>query len=115
MIINLTPHSVNCVDVVVAGLVGSVRFTPEATPARVSSASSVVGEVGGVPLLRATYGDIEGLPDARPGILLIVSRVVAAAAPHRRDLLVPSDLVRDADGLVTGCRGLEAVNGIQED
>jgi len=69
-----------------------------------------VGEVDGVPLVRQYHGRTV-LPEERPGTWYIVSTLVAAAHPGRRDLLVPTDLVRSADGTVVGCRALDCHTG----
>jgi hypothetical protein len=60
-------------------------------------------EVAGVPLVaeERTRAD---LPEPQEGVWFIVSSVVVSAHPERRDLLVPSDLVRDGSGVVTACR-----------
>lgn len=49
------------------------------------------------------------LPDSSPAALVVVSRMVAAAAPSRRDLVFPHDVVRDQDGHPLGCRALGQV------
>ena len=62
----------------------------------------VVEEVvdpAGVVVQDIRYGRVVGLPDATPGVLLVVSRVVAREVP-RHDLLFPDGEVRDADGRI---------------
>jgi len=44
----------------------------------------------GIPLYDVAYGKVEGLPAPEKGTYLIVSGVVKAALPDRRDLLVPT-------------------------
>jgi hypothetical protein len=58
----------------------------------------------------AATQQIVGLPDRRSGVLLIVSRMVAAAAPDRDDLVFPHDSVRDDRGTVIKCRRLGSVH-----
>lgn len=99
-IVNLTPHIVN--------IVGKPAILPEAEPARVSSTTTPVGEVEGYPLFRTEFGEVVGLPPYQEGVYHIVSRVVAAALPGRKNLLVPSGLVRGEGGKVTGAKGFEA-------
>ncbi len=48
------------------------------------------------------------LPPATAGTRLVVSRVTALAARHRRDLVFPHDELRDPSGRVIGARGLAA-------
>ncbi|MFD6951642.1 hypothetical protein A6A08_24180 [Nocardiopsis sp. TSRI0078] len=100
-VVNLTPHVVTVVDErsrVIRRWPGAVR------PARVEAVRVPVGlEVAGVPLMaeKRTRAD---LPEPQEGVWFIVSSVVVSAHPERRDLLVPSDLVRDGSGVVTACR-----------
>ena len=49
---------------------------------------------------------LRNLPAARPGVLLIVSRLVAEALPEPPDLVVPDDFVFKPPGRVVGCRSL---------
>jgi hypothetical protein len=65
------------------------------------------GEADREPLVRGTYGQVIDLPDQQEGVLLVVSALVRAALPGRRDLASPADLVRDTVGRVLGCRALE--------
>ena len=96
---NLTPHPVH---------VGGMEIAPDpAGPARVSTSSTVVGEVTlpngtKVPLKREVFGEPTGLPEARPDTILIVSRIVQAAVPGRSDLVAPTDLERDERGRIIG-------------
>lgn len=55
-------------------------------------------------------GRVENLPDPRPGVLLIVSRVIAEALPDRTDLVIPDEMIRDDQGRIVGCRALARVN-----
>jgi hypothetical protein len=52
---------------------------------------------------------VSGLPEPSRGTLYIVSSVVQAALPNRTDLVSPHDIMRDADGVVVGCRALARV------
>ena len=66
--------------------------------------------IGGHEISVAVAGaprEIIGLPEAEEGVVLIVAKAVADAAPaHRGDLMSPGRLLRDADGSVIGCDGL---------
>lgn len=118
-LVNLTPH-----DVVVdpGGGTPPVRFPASGTvprlllsepsrrtltvadPDRPDEADAAVA----LPLaVGATWQGIDPpLPDPRPGVLYITSRVVAEHHPQRADLVWPDDLVRDADGQVLAARRL---------
>lgn len=51
--------------------------------------------------------EIVGLPEPEEGVILIVAKAVADAAPaYRGDLMSPGKLIRDEDGTVIGCDGL---------
>ncbi|MGC5388572.1 hypothetical protein ACPXCJ_29155 [Micromonospora chalcea] len=106
-VLNLTPHVVRLI-----GDSATVEVAPAGPPARLvllpdrADGAVRIGPLL-VPLKRtAASSDVVGLPDARPGVLLIVARPVAEAFPERDDLLYPHDTVRDADGAVVGCRSL---------
>ena len=67
-----------------------------------------------IPIGRAAWGQVVGLPVPEPGVFHVVSVIVAEAAVDAGrtidDLLVPGDQVRDERGRIVGCRGLlEAV------
>lgn len=47
-----------------------------------------------------------GLPAYELGTFYIVSQLVKNALPERKDLLVPAQMLRMADGTILGCRSL---------
>ena len=108
MIRNLTPHPVT---LVVDGQ--TVTLPPDGTPPRVSTTETPVGTVAvdgaEVPIFQVSTGELDNLPEQQPGVWLLVSRMVAEAAPHRRDLVIPHGLVRDDAGRVVGCSALGQV------
>jgi hypothetical protein len=57
--------------------------------------------------VEAHYGNVEGLPSPRDGVIYIVSGMVASAAP-RDDVFSPGELERDEGGRVVGCLNLRA-------
>ena len=61
-----------------------------------------------VPTYSTILGQVTGLPPVNDGIGYIVSAMVRSAAPERRDLYSPADLVRDEHGNVIGCGSLDA-------
>ncbi len=109
-ITNLTPHAITVLGgpaplvlpAPVAGTPIPRVAVPPATPDPDATAAT------GVPVTRApaSGGTVVDLPDPTPGVWLVVSLVVRAAAPGRRDLLSPGALVRGPDGQPTGCQGL---------
>ena len=103
---NLTPHTINLV------LPGETRtLAPDpAGPARVAETirPDTAGEVSGIPVVRKILGEITGLPAPVPGVALLVSALVAAAAwgLQRTDVLAIGETVRDSAGRVTGATSL---------
>jgi len=106
---NLTSHPVD-----IHGETAHLTLPPEAnaTP-RIIETSTARGTVDlnglTVPLLQVTASHVSGLPAPEQGILLVVARVVAEAAPERDDLVVPYEPVRDPQGAVVGCRSLARI------
>ncbi|QZT33673.1 hypothetical protein HUR95_15825 [Caldalkalibacillus thermarum TA2.A1] len=107
-IINLTPHAIR-----VVGKDGQeiITIPPSGQLARVAMVKTPAEEIPAgnginIPVNHVTYGDVEGLPDPQPDTIYVASAVVAQAVPHRDDVFVPGDLVRDDSGAVVGCRGL---------
>ncbi|MBS1838773.1 MAG: hypothetical protein JST64_13855 [Actinobacteria bacterium] len=49
-----------------------------------------------------------GLPEQQPGVVYLISRTVLDHV-DRSDLAVPTDLVRDENGTVTGAGAMEMV------
>lgn len=104
MIINLTPHPVRLRRVDGSELTLSAC----GEPARVSTIPVVGCVIEGMKTFKNIYGPITNLPDPEPGVVYLVSRVVAQAVGSRRaDLYVPSDLYRDQYGMIVGAAALE--------
>lgn len=107
-LINLTPH-----DVTVVTGDTSVVFPKSGTIARVSeemvdSGLRITIEGGNeIPVYSMKYGKITDLPDAKEGVLYIVSTMLRLACPERYDLISPCGLVRNEAGLVVGCMGFQ--------
>lgn len=104
-IVNLTPHPIK----LVSELGATVEIASEGV-ARVASTQEEVGLVigfgGMIPLMRATFGEVTGLPEPVKGTLYIVSALVRSALPGRTDIASPGDLVRDGSGNVVGAKSL---------
>lgn len=80
-IINLTPHEVN---------LGGYIVAPSGLVARVSTSYEEVAQVAGIPVYRAVFGEVTGLPEPAPGAVYLVSGMVAAAVPDRADVFAPA-------------------------
>jgi hypothetical protein len=98
--VNLTPHELN-----IHTKTEVVTLPPSGNVARISTIEIPGPEVGGIPTVATLFGDITGLPAPQEGVVLIVSGMVASAAP-REDVMSPGPLVRDEAGRPVGCRGL---------
>lgn len=106
-IINCTPHCINFVND--AGEV--IRFIePSGIIPRVSSTTSIVGDIDGIPDEETVYGEVTDLPEKQDGVILIVSAMVASRLPNRDDLRVPGRQVRNDRGQVIGCKSLSNPN-----
>lgn len=95
-IINLTPHSVTVdgKEIVSSGV------------ARLQERNESAGLIAGVPVIRQVRGQVEGLPDPKDGVWIIVSRPIFDALPDRNDLLAIGETVRDAQGKILGAKNL---------
>lgn len=116
-ILNLTPHEINIhLNAVDCDTGKDVLVLPKAkVPARcnaISQFAGMVGERGNVPTFITSYGDVTGLPVECADTLLVVSFIVQNACPDRFDLATPGAAVRDADGKVIGCWGLNVRNKV---
>lgn len=103
MIINMTPHPVNIVDE--NNEVVEI-FPKSGNLIRLSSSTVSVGMIGNIPITKTKFGAAEGLPDYKDDVFYVVSQLVKSAFPDRGDLLVPAEVVRDADGRIIGCKSL---------
>lgn len=103
-IINLTPHPVTIAGVTIPPAGPAPRCATTA-----QSAASVWFGDREIPVEIVGVGTVTGLPEPVAGTIIIVSRVVAEAAPNRRDLYIPHKLERDGQGRVTGCAALGQV------
>lgn len=103
-ILNGTPHSIKIVDDACNLL---KEIAPSGILPRCSATTEVVGEVDGIPLTKTVYGQVENLPEYKEGVFWIVSGLVRAALPDRKDLLSPGSQVRDSEGKIIGCKSLD--------
>jgi len=105
MIRNLTPHPIHVVI-----LERMIELVPEAPPARLRQEAAAAGYVDmdgtTVELFDITVDGVDDLPEAQPGVWLVVPRVVADACSERQDLVFPYREVRDRAGRVVGCAAL---------
>lgn len=103
-LINLTPHPVTINGVTIQPAGPAPRCPTTVTPL-----PPLVVDGQEIPVEQVSMGQVTGLPDPVNDVALIVSRPVAEAASHRRDLYIPHKLTRDASGAVIGCAALGQV------
>jgi len=106
MLINLTPHRINVfVDL---DDCGDLVLEPSGQIARVNVQNEKFMEMDGIPIMRQKVGEVIGLPEPIPGVVYIVSTIVAMAmkGKGRYDIVAPGELVRDGEGKPIGCYGL---------
>lgn len=122
---NLTPHALQLLTEQEGGpIVGSVGFGRAARQssfrlvaelvsegvARAATHSEAAGaiEMNGeqFPVTATVFGEVQDLPEARPDVRLVVSKITADAATaggrSTDDLLVVGEAVRDAEGKILG-------------
>lgn len=122
-IVNCTPHAVQILDPTCCEfsfltrsfqLTGEQKIMREIPPSgicpRCKQDEHEIDPIDGIPVIGVTFGEIEGLPEEKEGTFLIVSAIVATAGRKqgRKDLLIPSRLVRNYEGKIMGCLALAA-------
>ena len=105
-LVNLTPHEV-AIETYCGESPMTLRIPPSGTVARVATVPQEEGKTDGVRFVSQSYGATEGLPKFNPDTALIVSAMVRAANPDRKDICSPADMIRDEQGRIVGCRALE--------
>lgn len=108
-LVNLTPHPIAIYGPHRTLEDGPVDvIPPSGTVVRLAmiDLGSQVGDT--YPYELVEYGHAHDLPARQPGIIYVVSLVVALAV-HRDDLLAPYVEVRNAEGTMVGCRFLQKV------
>lgn len=99
--VNLTPHTLNIHS---NGNVTVIK--PSNIIARVSTQYKKVDTMGGVEIFQCVYGEVEGLPAPKDGVVFVVSGLVKTTLLHRQDVMSPGELIRDESGKPIGCNGL---------
>lgn len=103
-LVNLTPHPLT-----VAGR----TIAPSGTVARAAVTYADAGDLDGIPVVAAQYGDVVDLPDATDGTVYIVSGLVRSALGDTRPDVVAPDTgptaVRDDAGRIVGVTRLIGV------
>ena len=93
--VNLTPHTINFYN---------YEFLTSGIVARINENKKEHGLWGGIPLIEIEYGEVVDLPEPKDGVLYIVSHMLRAALPERKDLVSPGELIRDKEGNIIACK-----------
>lgn len=101
-IINCTPHALHIQ--LVDGEILTIE--PSTIVPRIEMIREKLPEINGIPVSLSKKGRIQNLPMPETDTFLIVSAMVAEACPERRDLLTTGEPIRNADGVIIGCKGL---------
>ncbi|MCK9597609.1 MAG: hypothetical protein M0R06_01135 [Sphaerochaeta sp.] len=82
------------------------KFAPSGQTIRLEMETEPRRPIDGIPTSVIKFGEPIGLPEQADGVYYIVSQIVKSACPERTDLLVPTDVMRDTNGNIVGCRAL---------
>jgi hypothetical protein len=102
-IINTTPHPVNLILQDGKEIVFHPEFLVRVKSETISS-GNISWHGQEIPLTRTLWGHVEGLPELKEDVLYIVSQLIKDRLPDRKDLLVPSEIVRNDKGHIIGCK-----------
>jgi hypothetical protein len=80
-------------------------FPPSGAVARIAVNTTVICEVGDIPISMTSYGAPEGLPPRQQGTRFIVSRMLRDAV-RRSDLVSPEGQIKNG-AIVVGCTSLD--------
>ena len=102
-LINMTPHPIFIVDAEGNKL---QTILPSGNTIRLTQRTERVTAINGIPISNTVYRDALGLPHFQEETYYIVSQLIKTALPQRTDLLVPAEMLRDANGNIIGCQSL---------
>lgn len=105
-IVNLTPHTIR----IYLDSTQVVTLPTSGEIARLPTFQIETDPLGLIPVVRTVYGKIEGLPEPKPGVVYVVSSLVARAA-KREDVLAPDTgitALKDPSGRIKGVIRLQA-------
>lgn len=109
-LINLTPHEI--IIVLTNEQRTQIRLPASGVVARVDTQSTdltplYLPDGTEVPVKRSILKEVVGLPDTKPKVGYVVSRLVLEAVKHERyDVFSPGEFVRNDQGQIVGCLGL---------
>lgn len=116
VLVNKTPHQIN----IVCEDGAKISLDPVMPIPRVSSGSNVTtsyiitddnGVEHNITREAPVFGEVIDLPEPKEGTIYVVSMLVAARAQNRNDLVSPGRQLRNENGQVIGCAGLQGKEG----
>lgn len=99
--VNLTPHALN-----IKKNDDTIFTLPSESFVRATQTQNKVKEIDNINFYETVYGKVEGLPEPQEGTIYIVSLITKMACPERDDLVTPGNLIRNEEGAIVGCEGL---------
>lgn len=101
-IINLTAHTLN-------EMTTGTNIAPSGIVVRVNQQNTKSSEFAGIPIYTTIFGELEGLPAPKKGVMYVVSAMALNAVPEdRTDVVAPGFLKRDEHGRAAGCIGFRS-------
>ena len=99
--VNLTPHPLT-----IKKNDGTILELEVGDYVRATQTQNKVKEIDNINFYETVYGKVEGLPEPQEGTIYIVSLITKMACPERDDLVTPGNLIRNEEGAIVGCEGL---------
>lgn len=99
--VNLTPHPLT-----IKKNDGTILELEVGDFVRATQTQNKVKEIDNINFYETVYGKVEGLPKSQEGTIYIVSLITKMACPERDDLVTPGNLIRNEEGAIVGCEGL---------
>lgn len=89
---------------------GDVEVFPagKGLPMKLNGTITVVGSENGINVIKFAYPPAEaiGIPKSEKNTFYIVSQSICQAYPDRKDLVYPSNFVKNEAGKIVGCKML---------
>lgn len=113
-LINLTSHAINLMDV--NGTQNTIAPSGQVARCEEKRVAARNMRLQHTEFLvhQVKFGEVTGLPEPEFGKAYIVSGMVLAAVPHRKDVFAPGKLIRDESGRVISAEGLSCTPQYQQ-
>ena len=99
--VNLTPHPLT-----IKKNDGTILELEVGDFVRATQTQNKVKEIDNINFYETVYGKVEGLPEPQENTIYIVSLITKMACQERDDLVTPGNLIRNEEGAIVGCEGL---------